>query len=180
MNREQWLEEAVTRVAPIFAPEKVPTLRVSCGWPSKRATSLSRRIIGQCWPEGGKDKRPQLFISPVLDSAAEVLSTLAHELCHAVVKEIGHRGPFVALGRRIGLEGKPSSMSAGPDLSKRLNALTKDLGRYPHSALVPSSSVRPGSRLRLYECGCPVKVRVASDEFDATCNDCGESFERQG
>lgn len=36
-----------------------------------------------------------------------------------------------------------------------------------------------GSRLRLYECSCspkPVKVRVASDDFLATCDVCGESF----
>lgn len=38
-----------------------------------------------------------------------------------------------------------------------------------------------GSRLRLWECGCerPVKVRVASDHFDATCNVCGKPFERR-
>lgn len=39
-----------------------------------------------------------------------------------------------------------------------------------------------GSRMRLYECQCdkPVKVRVASDDFQATCDRCGEKFERQG
>jgi hypothetical protein len=38
-----------------------------------------------------------------------------------------------------------------------------------------------GSRLRLWECGCerPVKVRVASDAFDATCNVCAQPFERK-
>ena len=37
-----------------------------------------------------------------------------------------------------------------------------------------------GSRMRLYVCGCPkpVKVRVASDDFDATCNRCGAAFTR--
>lgn len=37
-----------------------------------------------------------------------------------------------------------------------------------------------GSRLRLYHCGCnpPVKVRVASDEFDATCNRCHCAFKQ--
>jgi len=35
-----------------------------------------------------------------------------------------------------------------------------------------------GSRLRLYECRCaePVKVRVASDTFEATCNRCHALF----
>jgi hypothetical protein len=41
--------------------------------------------------------------------------------------------------------------------------------------------VGSGSRLRLYECKCerPIKVRVASDAFDATCNACGSAFERR-
>jgi hypothetical protein len=36
-----------------------------------------------------------------------------------------------------------------------------------------------GSRLRLYECECapkPFKVRIASDDFDATCNCCTSRF----
>ena len=37
-----------------------------------------------------------------------------------------------------------------------------------------------GSRLRLYECECerPVKVRVASDDFAATCDRCGKAFHK--
>jgi hypothetical protein len=37
-----------------------------------------------------------------------------------------------------------------------------------------------GSRMRLYVCACekPVKVRVASDTFDATCNACHSAFTR--
>ncbi len=35
-----------------------------------------------------------------------------------------------------------------------------------------------GSRLRLYVCGCPVRVRVASDTFLATCDTCGQKFAR--
>jgi hypothetical protein len=38
-----------------------------------------------------------------------------------------------------------------------------------------------GSRLRLWECACApaVKVRVARDDFDATCNVCSESFQQR-
>jgi hypothetical protein len=37
-----------------------------------------------------------------------------------------------------------------------------------------------GSRMRLWECQCPkpIKVRVASDDFQATCNRCGTAFTR--
>lgn len=39
-----------------------------------------------------------------------------------------------------------------------------------------------GSRLRLWECECPrpVKVRVASDDFQAHCDACGAAFTRKG
>jgi hypothetical protein len=39
-----------------------------------------------------------------------------------------------------------------------------------------------GSRLRLWECECdkPVKVRVASDDFAATCDRCGKAFHKAG
>lgn len=35
-----------------------------------------------------------------------------------------------------------------------------------------------GSRLRLWQCGCepPIKVRVARDAFDCTCNTCASNF----
>jgi hypothetical protein len=38
-----------------------------------------------------------------------------------------------------------------------------------------------GSRLRLWECECerPVKVRVASDDFQAHCDVCGQAFTRK-
>jgi hypothetical protein len=39
-----------------------------------------------------------------------------------------------------------------------------------------------GSRMRLWECGCtpkPVKVRVASDDLQATCDLCGSAIKRR-
>jgi len=43
-----------------------------------------------------------------------------------------------------------------------------------------SRGIGSGSRLRLWVCACPkpVKVRVASDDFAATCNHCGSAFTR--
>jgi hypothetical protein len=35
-----------------------------------------------------------------------------------------------------------------------------------------------GSRLRKFTCGCGVIARVARDEFNATCDDCGTAFKR--
>lgn len=44
-----------------------------------------------------------------------------------------------------------------------------------------SRGVGSGSRLRLFVCECvpsPIKVRVARDEFDCTCNTCNTLFKR--
>ncbi len=43
-----------------------------------------------------------------------------------------------------------------------------------------SRGVGSGSRLRLFMCDCPspIKVRVARDEFDCTCNTCNSLFHR--
>lgn len=180
-TREAWLENAVQHLAHVFADadKSIPDVRVSCGFPSKRATSNKNRRIGECWAtHQATDGRRQIYISPVLADAGEVLATLVHELCHAVLdNKGGHRGPFVKLMKAVGLAGKPTSTEAGPRLIERLNDVSSALGPYPHAALVPREKMRPGSRLHLYECACPVKVRVASDTFHATCNDCGEAFE---
>jgi hypothetical protein len=47
-----------------------------------------------------------------------------------------------------------------------------------------SRGVGSGSRLRLWLCGCPEgakgrKVRVATDDWDATCNRCSKKYARQ-
>lgn len=44
-----------------------------------------------------------------------------------------------------------------------------------------SRGVGSGSRLRLFECGCvpAIKVRVARDAFDCTCNTCNSLFIKQ-
>lgn len=180
-TREAWLESAVQHLAPIFADadRSIPDVRVSCGFPSKHATSTRNRFIGECWAtHQATDGRRQIYISPVLADVGEVLAVLVHELCHAVLDNIGgHRGPFVSLMKAVGLTGKPTATVAGSRLVERLNEVSSDLGPYPHAALVPRVKTRPGSRLRLYECSCPIKVRVASDSFDATCNGCAQAFE---
>lgn len=180
-TREAWLEAAVTSLnGPVFAEAGVDCaavrVRPSVGFPRG-----SRKAIGQCWDGSlSADTRPHLFISPVLADPVEVLATLAHELTHAVVgTEHKHKGPFGKVARAIGLEGKLTATVAGDALRAKLKAIAEELGDYPHAALVPNDKARkPGSRLRLWVCECeePVKVRVAKDDFDATCNLCNMNF----
>lgn len=63
---------------------------------------------------------------------------------------------------------------------------TRKTGPKPCTAAIgtrggKSRGVGSGSRLRLFQCECtpaPIKVRVARDEFDCTCNTCNHNFVR--
>jgi hypothetical protein len=182
-TREEWLLEGAAALS-VLVTEKtgraVPAYCVSVGFP--KGARGRRRAIGQCWPSVvAKDGKSHLFVSPELEDAARVLDVLLHELLHAAVGcEAGHKAPFAHAAKACGLVGPWTATTAGEDLTPRLNAIAVQLGAYPHGALVVADRVRPGSRLRLYVCDCGTKVRVASDHFDATCNECETPFERKG
>jgi hypothetical protein len=156
-------------------------VRVSCGWPSRGGAGSGQRVvIGQCFDGSvSKDGKPQIFISPRIDESIEVLGTLLHEMVHASVGvQHRHRKPFSQAARKVGLEGPPTATTVGKELVPLLQTFVERMGPYPHAALVPTQKPKPGSRLRLYECQCaePVKVRIASDDFQARCLVCGELF----
>lgn len=142
-TREQWLESAADYLYTDFIGElghmpKGKSWQVSCGWPSTRSQSSKRKRVGECWhPEACGDKETaHIFVSPCLDDPVEVLGTLLHELIHAICGlSAGHKGPFKRLAVAVGLEGKMTATTPSKELTERLNALTKTLGKYPHSAL---------------------------------------------
>lgn len=181
--REAWLEQAAAFLLDLMEQQGLPRVevRVSCGWPSRGGISQRRTVIGQCFAsQVCADGRPQIFISPRLVDPIQVLGTLLHELIHAAVGcEHGHGAVFSQAARKVGLAGPPTATTVGDALRPILEAYLAQVGPYPHAAIqVRPSQKKPGSRLRLYECGCDpvVKVRVASDDFQATCDLCGQAF----
>jgi len=180
VTREEWLVRAAHHLAGIVreAGAECPPVAVSIGFPRRRG-GISN-CLGECWDgQLASDGRPAIFVSPILEDPVRILDVLLHELVHAAVGvECGHRGRFVAVARACGLKGKPTATVAGERLRPRLNALHEALGPLPHAAITPVVTAGAGSRLRLYVCACPVRVRVASDTFDATCNVCGHEFTR--
>lgn len=164
MTREEWLLTAAHRLGELHSLP-LPLLRVSCGFPSRKATG-KLRAIGECWPiERTRDGVVQIFISPLLDDPAAssgVLATLLHELCHAADGcRSGHRGNFGVLARACGLEGKLTATHAGAELLERLNALTLSLGPYPHAAVDPISIRKQTTRLCKVVCpGCGYTARI--------------------
>lgn len=155
-TREEWLQAAVRELRGDLASvgSVLPgSLQVSVAWPA----TARRRVIGEFWRRSvASDGQNHIFISPLLDGPATVLSTLVHELVHAVDGcRSGHEGEFARIARLVGLEGPMRSTSAGPDLAMRLNGLASVLGLYPHGALRPNE---PGARrqtTRLVKAVCP-------------------------
>lgn len=160
-TREEWLAEAVKIMTPLFNEHdyKVPTVRVACGWPSTRGTSAKKRAIGECWGrDAATDKTSQIFISPwLIDTAAEqgVLSTLVHEVVHAVVgNKEGHNKVFGKCARAVGLAGKLTSTIAGPELLPKLAEWDAQLGEYPHARLDSFKSPVKKQTTRMVKCEC--------------------------
>ena len=151
ITRELWLQNAVDLVSPIFKNKgyTIPKVQVSCGFPS---TGNKSKHVGQCWGKSStNDGTNQLFISPVLDEPVQVLDTLVHELVHAVDDCIHHHGPeFKKIATDVGLQGLMREASAGPWLLEQLTAISRQLGKYPHSKinLAHSSSKKTGPRPR--------------------------------
>jgi hypothetical protein len=184
MNREQWLTNVATELVPIITQtgNTVPEFDVTVSFPSKRGLSSKKKRIGECWsPHTSKSGRYQILISPIIDSAMEVAATIAHELIHATVGiEHGHKGPFVQLVRTIGLLGKPTATTPGPEFISKLSPILDKIGQYPHSALTPARMNIQATRLLKHFCpSCRYTVRITQKWLDIsslTCPMCNVEF----
>lgn len=150
-TREQYLHAASREIERVFLRPRGLALpdryAVSCGFP-KGGHGGRDVAIGQCWsPEVSQGRVHEVFISPALAGANEVLATLLHEIVHAVVGiSQGHKGKFRTLARECGLRGKltatyvPEATICGGLLAR----MSDRLGTYPHRALVPVRRVGKG------------------------------------
>jgi hypothetical protein len=161
-TRESWLQAAVTHLRAIFAANKflVPDCQVSCGFTS---TGVRSGHIGQCWSKkSAANEVNQIYISPTLSSAFEVIDTLTHELVHAVDDcQHKHGKEFKKIALKMGLQGPMRSAGAGPELKAKLNALLEQLGPYPHGHLKVSMQKAPRvnrPRARCAQCGYQVPM----------------------
>ena len=111
-TREVWLASMARRIAPIFreaGSPLPPNLRISCGWPSRRALASTKgRYIGQCWPvEASADAHIEVFVSPCIGDGPTAAAVLVHELVHAVDgNQHGHGPEFRKIALAVGLKAK--------------------------------------------------------------------------
>jgi hypothetical protein len=153
-TREAWLHRATDLLRPKFEALGKPlpkVIHISVGLPK------GRKAIGECWAgSASEDGARHVFISPVLD-AIDALDTLVHELAHAALPEDAkHKRPFAQLAIALGLDGKPTSTSAGPALRAELSAMLDVLGEYPHAKLDPTRTGKPKQSTRLVKCECGI------------------------
>ena len=155
--RESWLLAAIEAVRPLFLAKQhhIPTCQVSVGFAS---TGNRLGHIGQCWSTvSSAEPVNQIFISPTLSEAYEVLDTLVHELVHAVDDcKHKHGKEFKKIALGLGLKGPMRSAGAGPELKAKLLVLLPQLGAYPHTHL-----------------SVPMKKSVRRNRPRAQCKTCG-------
>jgi hypothetical protein len=169
LNREGWLTEFATRVAPIIESRtglKVPMdkIRVSCSFPRTRATPNRKGgyTTGVCMHgDGHKSGLHELFINPlkanvlpVRDGDQGVGDILIHEILHASLPvKTGHKAAFARAAKAMGLEGKPTATTAGPEAIKIIESITEQIGQdYPHEALDGQWGRKQGTRLLKVQC----------------------------
>lgn len=155
-TREQWLMRVVDAMRPIFEergyklPEKI---RVSVGFPS---TGYRSKAIGECWPTRcSADKYNQIFVTPTLTTERALASLLTHELCHAWDDcKSGHKAPFKKCGTAMGLIGKPTHMSGGPEWDAWALPILEQVGKIPHGA-IEAYTPKKKQTTRMLKCECP-------------------------
>ena len=172
ITREQWLEAAAKELVPAFTaagmtyPEK---LRMTCGFPSRRATGAGSKFIGQCFaPTASADGTTEVMVSPVIAEAMDVLAVLGHELVHACVGcDKGHGPEFRDGAIGIGLAGKMTATVPGEMFSATALPIIAKLGTYPHATLDASTLPKQTTRLLKATCGeCGYTVRVTKKWVD--------------
>lgn len=161
-TREAWLLAAVELLRPLFAAKgfAVPPCQVSCGFAS---TGTRSGHVGQCWStKSASNELNQIFISPTLKTAYDVIDTLVHELVHAVDNcEHKHGKEFKKIALKMGMKGPMRSAEAGPELKVILITLLDLLGPYPHGHLKVSmlkTARRNRPRAKCKHCGYQVPM----------------------
>jgi len=153
VTREEWLTTGISFLwRGVFPQVKHPKWRVTVGWP--KGSRGGKHSIGQCWDKASSDDGTyEIFISPELDNPLQVLETLAHEMCHAIVGcEAGHKDGFPVLCKLIGLQKPWTSTTAGPLLASILRIYSEQLGVYPHARL---NDMRKRQTTRMLKATCP-------------------------
>ena len=176
-NREDWLNRGALLLLDHMARfgfQSDTRPYISVGFPKG-----SRGAIGQAWTgERSADGHGHIFISPEIESGAEALAVLLHELVHDVTGEYNHRKVFSQAAKAVGLEKPWTATVPGAMLSTAIAAMLEKLGEYPHARLDGSRVKRapkPSRAVKLVCTGCGRKITAyGSDPLEAVHTGCGD------
>ena len=184
MNREEWLTTLAKSVEVLFREYSLEKYKLTCGWPSRFATGLKMRRVGECHSKVlSKSGIFEIFISPTIDTPLEVAGIVCHELAHiaAGIKE-GHGPKFQKVCKFLGLtKGKPTQVMPGKFLNERLTKEVAKLGPYPHQALqiaIKEVAQSDPSFTLICTCGCKCRMNLEwlTKAGFPTCG-CGKLFD---
>ena len=165
---------------------------------------------GVCYHNGWSDKPFLEICATGEESNVQLAGTTVHECAHVMAGySAGHGPEWKSCALALGLvnplaagqlyepaefdpdvwnaisalempsDGKPTLSTSGNGIVPRPVAPKPcPMGRGTRGGI--SRGPGSGSRLRLWECACPVKVRVASDQFRAHCDICQTPFLYKG
>ena len=153
LNREAWLALVARHVEnELFKQNGIPCnpFKVSTGFPHG-GSSLKR--IGECWfGTATKDNVAQVFINPIIEESARAIDILIHEMIHVAYPTSGHKGEFKKAALKVGLEGKMTATTAGPELSAWIKGIIEIVGEYPHAQIMLSGRKKQTTRMVKMEC----------------------------
>jgi hypothetical protein len=189
-DRVFWLERAYVLLRNKYLPEAPQSATVTFGFTYHRPGKKDQgKPIGQYWNGLVKTETPEekncIILHPYnFDDPIKVLAVLLHEIIHAAVPDAGHRAPFSKLAKRVGLCKPWTATSPSPELVEELTVeILPVLGKIPsgHGDINEEESRRKKqkTRLRKWQCPCRQIVRVAKDDWNAQCLDCGGQYEMQ-
>lgn len=159
VHREAWLHAVAAALRETFkhAGRPIPAkIRIGVGFPSVRGIAAKNQRIGECWSNTRSgDDHHEIIVSPVIADSMRVAGILAHELIHAAVGvEHGHKGPFRALAKALGLEGKMTATTEGEAFKRLAQPILDAVGPYPHAELHAMTNGRKKQVARLIKCEC--------------------------
>ena len=167
LSREQWLTEiSDLMLADLFLPigahiRENLKLKLSVGFPP--GTRVNTRIVGCCFPSSAsKDGYSEIFVSPIIDDSLEILTTLVHELCHAIDDcQSKHRGLFATLAIGAGLMRPLASAHASPELREVLQSYVDMFGPIPHAGIDYTAKKQQSNRQLKVWCDCGFKFNTS-------------------
>jgi hypothetical protein len=142
--REEWLDYMTRKMRAKFEAVGAPipsNVRSTFGFPS---TGKKGRRIGECWDHrASADGHFEVIIHLAMDDPMRVAGILAHELIHAAVGLEAKHGPaFKKVALAIGLEGKMTATTEGPDFKRWIGPILDTAPDLPHKQLRPGLKVK--------------------------------------